>query len=106
MTRGVTSTTLRAGGERLEVNVRAPEQTSIEALKAMPIALPATPFGEAQSRSRMPSIGGVALDQALRSSAGAPALQGRPVRLDALGAFDVSRRPSDIPHVPWRRAAL
>lgn len=106
MTRGVTSTTLRAGGERLEVNVRAPEQTSIEALKAMPIALPATPFGEAQSRSRMPSIGGVALDQALRSSAGDTALQARAVRLDAIADFDVSRGPSEIRHVRGRRAAI
>lgn len=106
MTRGVRSTTLRDQGERLDVDVRAPESTSLDALKALKIPLPRTPFGEAESTGSVPSVGGVQLDEALRSSAGSSTLQARAVRLDAVADFDVSPGPSEIRHVRGQRAAV
>lgn len=106
MTRGVRSTTMRAEGQRLDVDVRAPAQTSIDALKAMPIPLSSAPLGEAQSRASMPSIGGVLLDEALRSAAASSSLQTRAVRLDAVADFEIRQGPSEIRHVRGRRAAI
>lgn len=106
MTRGVRSTTLRDQGERFDVEVRAPESTSLEALKALKIPLPKTPFGEATSSASTPSVGGVQLDEALRSSAVSSTLQSRAVRLDAIADFQVSAGPSEIRHVRGQRAAV
>lgn len=106
MTRGARSTTMRSDNERLEVEVRAPEQSSIDALKAMPIPLPRTDFGEAQSRASMPSIGGVQLEEALRSASSSASLQTRAVRLDQIADFELSAGPSEIRHVRGRRAAI
>lgn len=106
MTRGVKSTTLRRGAERLDVEVRAPQSTSIDALKALQIPLPQTPFGEPQNEASMPSIGGMDLDQAMRSSAGSNLLQNRAVRLDSIADFEVSAGPSEIRHVRGRRVAI
>lgn len=106
MTRGARSTTLRREGARLDVEVRAPQGTSIETLKALQIPLPQTPFGTPESASATPSIGGMDLAEAMRSSAGNAQWQSRAVRLDTLATFDVSAGPSEIRHARGRRVAV
>lgn len=106
MTRGAQSTTIRSDNERLEVQVRAPEHASIETLKALPIALTKTDFGDAQSSASTPSIGGIQLDEALRSASNSATLQKRAVRLDQVADFELSAGPSEIRHIRGRRAAI
>lgn len=106
MTRGQRATVLRVDNERLDVEIRNDGLTSIDALRALQIPLPTQAFGVARGTGDTPSIGGMDLQDVLRSSAGQSESTRSAVRLDALADFDAVAGPAEIRHIRARRTAV
>lgn len=106
LTRGQRATTVRVDDERLDVELRAPEDASLRTLEGLQISLPATPFGAARSQADTPMVGGIALEEVLRSSAASSELQQRSVQLGTIADFELVAGPSEIRRVRGRRVAV
>lgn len=106
LTRGQRSTIVRMDDERLDVEIRAPRNASLAALKELQIPLPQTAFGAARSQASSPSVGGIGLEEVLRSSASSSELQATSVRLDSIADFEVVTGPSEIRRIRGRRSAV
>lgn len=106
MTRGQRATVLRIDNERLDVDIRNDGLTSIDALRALQIPLPEQAFGVSRQTGDTPSVGGIDLQEVLRSSATQSESTRQAVRLDVLADFDAVAGPAEIRHIRARRTAV